>query len=94
VRSRNAWEKELRRASRYRFLDSVKITCGCIDCGYDKCAAALEFDHPPGSVKLGNVGDLAREASWQRLLAEMEKCEVVCANCHRERTVARRKERK
>jgi hypothetical protein len=82
--------KALQRASRYRFLDSVKITCGCIDCGYNEHPAALDFDHIPGTVKLGSVGNLIRDASWERIIAEMEKCEVVCANCHRVRTATRR----
>jgi len=78
-------------ASKYRFLDSVKVTCGCTDCGYDEIAAVLEFDHLPGTVKVGDIGSLVRSASWQRLIEETEKCEVVCANCHRVRTVTRHK---
>jgi hypothetical protein len=48
----------------------------------------LEFDHLRD--KLFSVGmDLARR-NWQCILDEIDKCEVVCANCHRRRTALRR----
>jgi hypothetical protein len=58
----------------------------CKDCGEDN-PIVLEFDHQKD--KRGNVGDLLRKgSSWERILEEIEKCEVVCANCHRKRTAA------
>jgi len=58
----------------------------CVDCG-ERDVLVLEFDHVRG-VKKANVTDLVREAcSRRRLVLEIEKCEVRCANCHRRRTV-------
>jgi hypothetical protein len=43
------------RARKARFLRALKLTCGCIDCGYREDAALLSFDHRPGTVKDFNV---------------------------------------
>lgn len=69
-------------------LSMVKTTAGCADCGYDSHPAALDFDHVHG-VKTGNIAHLWGSA-WDRIWSEVNKCEVVCANCHRIRTVRRR----
>ena len=69
-------------------LDVVKTTAGCDDCGYDAEAVALDFDHLP---EHGKAFALARcgTRGWPRVWAEVMKCEVVCANCHRVRTRSR-----
>lgn len=48
----------------------------------------MDFDHVHGA-KLANISDM-KTGSLERLLREMRKCDVVCANCHRLRTLARR----
>lgn len=55
----------------------------CVDCGEDD-VLVLEFDHLRD--KTHNVAYLIRCGSWERVVEEIEKCEVVCANCHRRRT--------
>lgn len=57
----------------------------CIDCGCNDITV-LEFDHRDPSQKDDDVGELARSAEWPRVLREIEKCDVRCANCHRRRT--------
>ncbi len=60
----------------------------CVDCG-EADPIVLEFDHVSGE-KRGNIGDMIGSGrTWKRLLIEIEKCEVRCANCHR-RVTARR----
>jgi hypothetical protein len=78
-----------KRAERKEFLDGIKLASGCTDCGYSKHPAALEFDHLPGTEKVAPVASMVL-ADMKRLLAEIEKCEIVCANCHRIRTTDRK----
>ena len=59
----------------------------CRDCGYDQNLDALEFDHVHG-VKKANIAQLLH-LTWANLVDELDKCEVVCANCHRIRTQER-----
>ena len=77
-----------RRQSRKAKIAEVKLERGCADCGYNQHAAALDFDHLPGTEKLFNIGSQLMR-TWESILAEIDKCEVVCANCHRIRTAER-----
>lgn len=58
----------------------------CTDCGLKYPYYVMEFDHTSDD-KIINVGQIAsRGWSIARLEAEIAKCDLVCANCHRERT--------
>lgn len=72
------------------YIQAVKLERGCTDCGYREHAAALEFDHLPGFIKEHRLATMAAGLTMAKIEAEMAKCEVVCANCHRVRTAARR----
>lgn len=58
----------------------------CADCGLAFPYYVMDFDHRKGEEKLAHVAQLASSLSFRRLLDEIEKCDVVCANCHRIRT--------
>ena len=45
----------------------------------------MQFDHIMGT-KVGNVSELVKQGNRQMVLEEIEKCELVCANCHATRT--------
>ncbi len=78
-----------RLATRDEFLANYKMSRGCTDCGYRGHPRALDFDHVSGE-KSFTIGGVNREGkSMKEILAEMGKCEVVCANCHRIRTFNR-----
>ena len=52
----------------------------------------MEWDHLPGTEKKLVLADTRRAAhARQRILDEIAKCELVCANCHRERTFSTRR---
>lgn len=60
----------------------------CVDCG-ESDPIVLEFDHVYGEKKK-NVGLMAREGyGLKSIQDEINKCEVVCANCHKRRTYSR-----
>jgi hypothetical protein len=70
-----------KRAAKWRLAQLIKLHRGCVDCGYTKHAVALQFDHR--GDKKGNVSDLIRsDYSWSTIMAEINKCDVRCANCH------------
>lgn len=50
----------------------------------------MQFDHRPGEVKKGNISNMKSMYSVEALQAEMDKCDLVCANCHALRTEQRR----
>jgi hypothetical protein len=59
----------------------------CADCD-ESDPVVLEFDHLRD--KSFDISQKIVDYSWERILAEIEKCEVVCASCHRRRTAKRR----
>lgn len=59
---------------------------GCKTCG-EKNPIVLDFDHINPSNKLFNIADSPRKQSWKKVLEEISKCQVLCANCHRIKTV-------
>jgi len=54
----------------------------CERCGYDKCVDALDFHHKGG--KDFSISDKGYTRSWEKVKEEIDKCELLCANCHRE----------
>lgn len=59
----------------------------CTDCGGTFHPAAMQFDHLPGSEKLFHLTTSSfASRSMDAVLAEVAKCELVCANCHAIRT--------
>lgn len=85
VRSRTARVREENRARMMAFLSQQS----CADCG-ERDPVVLEFDHRDGAEKTRDVCLLVGGGySWERVVAEMVKCDIVCANCHRRRTAAR-----
>lgn len=61
----------------------------CVDCGYEGPAFMFDFDHKDPSIKEFSIASKA-SYSYQSLLAEATKCDLVCARCHRFRTHVQR----
>lgn len=53
---------------------------GCSLCGYNKCIDALEFHHVGEDKQI----EISKARTYAMLKREIEKCILVCANCHRE----------
>ena len=63
----------------------------CHDCAGSFPVCCMDFDHREGTVKSYNVGNMfARHYSRELIQVEIDKCDLVCANCHRVRTRERR----
>lgn len=77
-----------RNSEKYAERDRIKTSRGCADCGYNENPVALDFDHVRG-VKLKPVSQMMSHG-LEDILREIDKCDVVCANCHRIRTYNRR----
>lgn len=71
-------------------LWAMLLESKCVDCG-ESDPIVLEFDHLPDFEK---KFDIARAISgstrsWALIKSEIDKCDIVCANCHRKRTAKR-----
>ena len=75
---------QAQRAQNRREVLSYLSTHPCVDCGIAD-AVVLEFDHRDPKQKVAHVGVLMNRR-WARVRAEIAKCDVRCANCHRIRT--------
>ena len=71
---------------RFIFLMAYFRSHPCVDCG-ENDPIVLEFDHLQD--KKFAISSGIRNRNWGDVLDEIAKCEVVCANCHRRRTVMR-----
>jgi hypothetical protein len=60
----------------------------CVDCG-EKDPDCLDFDHVRGKKRC-NISLMVGHFAWPKIEAEIAKCEVRCANCHRKITAKRR----
>ena len=56
----------------------------CEICGYDKCVSALEFHHIDSTKKDFGISEKGYTRSFTKIKEELDKCILVCANCHRE----------
>ena len=53
-------------------------------CGYNKCVASLDFHHEDPTKKEYGISSNGSTISWEKLKIELDKCILLCANCHRE----------
>ena len=56
----------------------------CQFCGYNRCAGALEFHHLDPKLKDFGLGANGLTRSWKRTQKELDKCVLICSNCHKE----------
>jgi hypothetical protein len=69
-----------------RMLKQKLVECKggrCVNCGYNKCIAALEFHHKDPSLKEFNINNKGTY-TYDKLLKEVDKCTLLCSNCHKE----------
>lgn len=73
--------KELHDKLREYLKDKTCTTCSESD------YVVMEFDHRDRSTKEFDISDgIGKRYSWKKILKELEKCDPMCANCHRRKT--------
>lgn len=77
-----------RARERREWLNSLKEGKPCADCGQVYPPYVMDFDHRDPPLKTRGVTNMLMY-SKERILAEIAKCDLVCANCHRVRTYGR-----
>ena len=81
--------RKKRRLETSEFIRSLKHNKECLDCHEIFPYWCLDFDHKDGIPKSINISLIAGKKHWceERILEEVNKCELRCANCHRIKTV-------
>jgi hypothetical protein len=80
LQKRVAYHTEIDRKNRVKMLEYLHLH-PCIDCG-EADVRVLEFDHLHS--KKANIAQMFADSyRWEKILKEIEKCEVRCANCHK-----------
>jgi len=77
------------RAINRSIIKQIKNEIPCHDCGVQYPYYVMDFDHMDPDLKSYNISDMIKTHTTAKLIEEIEKCQVVCANCHRERTYLR-----
>lgn len=92
--TKEGWEKrkeynlqvsKARRKKNLQLVQAEKMRRGCFCCGYKEDPCALDFDHLNPDQKHAGVGKMMTH-SFDKILNEMNKCQLLCANCHRIKT--------
>lgn len=78
------YQKKRRKQLKHRLVEGRGGRCET--CGYSAAPAALDFHHRDPRTKDFSISSF--QGSWDRLLAESQKCDLLCANCHRIRHAA------
>jgi arsenate reductase-like glutaredoxin family protein len=90
---KNRAKKQIPRKKINNFIQHYKSANPCVDCGHKFNYYSMQFDHLPQYTKKFTI------AKWydhtfdiKEVMAEMKKCDLVCGNCHTERSHKRRLE--
>lgn len=73
-------------------INQIKESSPCSDCGLFFPYFVMDFDHRNSEEKDSEVSRMFRGSSWSKIMEEIKKCDLVCANCHRFRTFGARKD--
>lgn len=84
----NQKEKTLQRQNKRRqkskeWIINIKKKLSCVKCGESRWWV-LDFHHKDPTKKEGSISRLIRNTTKEKATKEIEKCEVLCSNCHRD----------
>lgn len=82
-RDRLQLQAKEKRIMMIQWVNEIKSTNGCKECGFSHIAT-IDFHHRDPTVKeVGIAQSIRRGWSKKRILKEIEKCDILCSNCHR-----------
>jgi hypothetical protein len=73
----------------FKEICEYKESTPCADCGKNYPYYVMDFDHRDPATKKFTIASKAKSTSRKQIWEEIAKCDVVCSNCHRERTHGR-----
>jgi len=76
--------KVQKRRKKIKEMSVIYLGGECNMCGYNKCNEALEFHHIDPEQKEFGISASGITRSWEKVKKELDKCLLVCSNCHRE----------
>ena len=77
--------KSVMRTQKRKKIKAVEYFGGeCVICGYKKCMNSLDFHHIDELTKTQRPSYVITHWTWERAIKELEKCILVCSNCHGE----------
>lgn len=88
TKSKRSLQAKARRAAAKAFVDAYKSR-PCMDCGRSFPPVAMDLDHVRGSKSKGIANLVGGAYKLDLIKIELEKCDVICACCHRIRTATR-----
>lgn len=75
------WTRKRRQETRQKIVE-IKAASGCMRCGM-KHPACLQFHHRNPEEKVFGINRfITKIRSFEKILAEIAKCDILCANCH------------
>jgi hypothetical protein len=81
----NKNSQKVMRVQRRKKMFAVQFYGGkCQKCGYDRCIGSLTFHHRDKKSKKANPTYIIMRWKWERVKKELDKCDLICANCHGE----------
>lgn len=90
TRSQRSLKSAARRAVAKKFVDEYKSSRACADCGRSWPPVAMDLDHVRGDKVCSVAGLVSAAYNLELIKIELEKCDLVCACCHRIRTASRK----
>lgn len=75
--------ENVRKAEVMRYIKNLVLQKWCARCWYRENFAALQFHHIDPSKKYKSISEMVRGLRWiEKIKKEIDKCEILCANCH------------
>lgn len=85
-RNKSRVRQKDKRSHYRRYIQEVKTSSPCVDCNIEYPYYIMDFDHRPDETKLFDISNSGECPSMDALLIEIAKCDLVCSNCHRQRS--------